>query len=93
LDNEPFCDFECDVVPVEDFHDGGRWISMWCDEVNRGDYWLNAYCDASRERNVWRGRSGAWERMYQQEKQWTRRWWALACIGPVVAVLLMAVLR
>jgi hypothetical protein len=57
LDNEPFCDFECDVTPVEDFHTQYRWERSitrglveqmhWYDE--RADYWFNKYMDLCHE--------------------------------------------
>ena len=95
MSSEPFCDLECGVEPVEDFHDSfvtcEQWESLAKRAVHQADYWLASYHEASDSRYKWKT-------LYDKQQAIIDKQWhtILFCIGGwavTMALFLLAVLR
>lgn len=78
MDNEPFSDLECDVTPVEDFHNLASYALIW------NDRW--ELCARS-----WKEIADDWRHITRRtvtEVRWAEAI-ALACVA-IIAILVIA---
>ena len=80
MDNECFDDFECGVMPVQDFHSMASHALVWCDR------WES--CVKS-----WREVADDWRNKAQRANRAAWLWWGFACISPTIAVLFALLLH
>jgi hypothetical protein len=89
MDSEPFCDLECGVEPVEDFHDSFVTCEEWEELARRA---LDFAADMARKCDNWRETTYRWQRVAEQAIA-QRHWVENTALVSLLVLLVIVVVK